>query len=422
MTDPTSPSSGINIRALHAQPPSWMTLSQRILRKWASDLDPYELTLVLRIADMTIGWQETQKVIPTDRLLNGDRMYGPLNMSRSKMFLVLNSLEKKGAIKRANRGYTSDGRTAVKLYSVNLGWQSPSERTKNTQGEQSTSWTSRSTVKTNLVRQVDPIETNENKNIEKETVVSASPRPVPAAIDLVRAQIASASAASHAARSAKAQTLPDRIAGIEAAWRAALEEAFPQCGFGAWSVREKAQVKAKLKTWIVKDGPMVEFIDWSVRNWSAIISKQFRWMTRSPAPKVPEIGFLLSFMAQFLECRAEGKLDEWLASPERSEFEKLTTRGLSEQEAAAEIGKRRAVEGMREENERVRIEARARVRTAQIIEKRTEVMANLPPHPDSEVARRARGEIASGPLISAKEVELDLDNQPNFDPNWEPPD
>lgn len=396
---------------------------QRIIREWAKHLNSYELNVALHIADRTIGWGKTRCAISANRIIAGDKVYGGLQISRATLFRTLASLEQKGMIARHPH---PEGKE-IKVYSVNLGWSAAMlnvpKRLKNPSNP-SPIETTPSLWETTPVSIGATGEGNQGEgNLEKEDYsVSASPRPVPASVEMVRAAVSAASAATRSVRAAKAQTLPDKVAGVEAAFRAALEEAHPEAIHAAWSVREKAQVKAKIKTWIAKDGSMPEFVDWAVRNWAGIVAKQFKWMTRSPAPKVPEIGFLLSFMSQFIECRSEGKLDAWLASPERTEFEKLTGRGLSAEEAAAEIGKNRAVEVMRDENERVRIEARARHRRADIIERRTELTANLPAHPDSPAARRARGEEPAVPKIMSDEApKIDWDNLPTLDPNWEPP-
>ncbi|HEX8556176.1 MAG TPA: hypothetical protein VF695_15825, partial [Sphingomonas sp.] len=365
--------------------PSALQVYQRIIREWAGHLTMYELVLALTIADRTIGWRKTRATFSTVKMREGDNMYSGLPMGRSAMFEALASLEEKGIIRR----YPIAARY-IRSYSINIGWSPAMLNATKRLPNQSATRTVGSATRTTTVRHTDTGEGSHGEGIQEKVVsaVSASPRPAPTAIEDVRPNVATAAAATRARRAEKAQTLPDRVAGVEAAWRAALEEAHPEASFAAWSVREKAQVKAKIKTWIVKDGPMPEFVDWAVRNWAAVIAKQFRWMTKSPAPKVPEIGFLLSFLGQFLECRSEGKLDAWLAAPERTEFEKLTARGASPEEAAAEIGKSRAVMVMREEIVRADIQARARVRRAEIIEKRTELTANLPVHPDSEVARK----------------------------------
>jgi hypothetical protein len=279
---------------------------------------------------------------------------------------------------------------------------------------------------TDIAHPVHPVESNPEKGIpEKDNPFgSLEARPVPNPAARVRGAITSAVAAHRTAVTAKVAKTSSAATsiGVEAAWKAAMLDAFPHSIHKPWSIREKAQVKQQVKVWLhATQIAFPAFVDWAVRNWSGIIAKQFKWMTKSPPPAVPSLPFLLSFLGQFTECWSEGKLDEWLKSSERTEMEKLLASGMSTDEATAEIGRRRAIEGMREENQKVRAEAASKLRRAERVERRTGNV--MPIHPQSLAAKRARGEVPAAPrIMSGDEPQIDWASQPTFDPNWEPPE
>ena len=177
-------------------------------------------------------------------------------------------------------------------------------------------------------------------------------------------------------------------------------------------------VKGKAANWLhSREVSFPAFLDWSVRNWTAIIAKGFKWMKDSLPPAIPDIGFVLHFLSHFAEVWGEGKLEEWMTSPERTEVERLLAAGRSPEEAAAEIGRRRAIEGMKDEIAASKVEVTRRLRRAQIAEetvRRIEAIAAAP--------RRPRPE----PLIDlrkpTKNEVMDWSNIVPLDPNWEPPE
>lgn len=91
---------------------------QLVIRKICPFLDPYETTVLMQILDRITGWKKLEAYVNTDKLLNGDAMWGGIAraMHRSRMSKALATLEERGVIRRRsprNRGQ-------VKIYRVNL--------------------------------------------------------------------------------------------------------------------------------------------------------------------------------------------------------------------------------------------------------------------------------------------------------------
>jgi len=418
------------VDAAKTKPPARQTTTaaqvyQRAIREWRPHLDTYEFSVLLEIIDRTAGWNKAEVNVSTARLLDGDKMYAGLGsqMHRSKMFKALAGLEAKGFVTRSrdrkghlviqfNKKWSPDMLNLPKR----LQGRSPTETLPVSNGDFP-------------VSNGDPVYSiPEMVSGDSNPLGSAEPRPVPNPMANVRAALETAVSAHRAAattRAAKTAKVETSV-GIEAAWKAAMLEAFPGSMHVPFSIREKAQIKAKVKAWLhAGEIGFPEFVDWAVRNWSAVLAKQFSWMTRSEPPKTPSLPFLLHFIGQFAECWSEGKLDEWLAAPERTEMEKLLASGLSHEEAAAEIGKRRATEGMREENQKAIAEARSIRRQAKIVEQRTRNVEVAPVHPRSRAAEEQRAAINPPPrrrALSDEELKAhDFTAAPTLDPNWEPP-
>ena len=386
---------------------------QRAIRVWSGHLDPFELALVLQIIDRTLGWKKTRIAISTTRFLQGDKAYSGLKMGRTKMFEALSSLETKGIIARHPH---PEGKE-IKVYSVNIGWSPDMLNIPKRLQNQSASRTTQSAQRTTPVRVPDTRERILGEgDIEKEDYTVEPAAPLQSDPQEV---IRKAVTFHRAALTAKKVKNGDVVSGAEAAWRLAFAETFPVDPAAAWTLRDKGMVKGKAKNWLhAAEMPFVDFLDWSVRNWAAVVTKQLGWMKKSPPPKLPSIGFFISFMDQFADCWGEGKLDDWLKSSERTEMEKLELQGLSREEAAAKIGRDRAVQTMRQENEEIRVEARGRVRRAQMIEKRAMASADMPAHPRSRAATKA---VKAEEIIKPQSSDVDWSNIQPLDPNWEPP-
>lgn len=406
---------------------------QTVLRGWTSCLRPVELVVLLVVIDRTIGWGKREAYFTEEQLRKGDAIYcGMSGMSRATMFRVLQRLRELGIVRRRR-----DPKNPRKVYySVNMDWQPemlnvPECLQHRRRPDDSL------TSETHIVSPVRPSKSRpcdtlysspETGNLHTVIIGSPPARPVPNPPARVRRTSTRAVAAHDTASGIAAPTSAATTSiEVEAKWKAAMLDAFPHSILKPWSIRQKAQVKAQASGWLnATEIGFPEFVDWAVRNWSGIIAKQFKWMTKSPPPAIPSISFFLSFLSHFADCWGEGKLDEWLRAPERTEMEQLLAAGRSPEEAAAEIGRRRAIEGMKEENEKVRVEARSRLRRAERAEKRTQAVAEmggtLPVHPQSRAAKIARGELPATPRrMSGEEPQIDWNNQPTFDPNWEPP-
>lgn len=395
--------------------PSCLQVYQRIIREWGGCLNSFELILAMMIADRTIGWGKTRATFSTRRMLEGDALYTGLNMSRATLFRALASLERKGIIARHDH---PEGKE-IKVYSINLDWSSRKLDIPERPRDPSQSETTPSHRETIPVSDSDTRERNRGeRNREKENyTVPRSLHGVAGSTETVRGKLGAATAAHRAAAERKASG-KDTVAALETRWRLALIDAYPAIGHTPWTTKNKGLIGQKMVAWAnAKQITFGDFVDWSVRNWSGVILKQLRWMTKSKPPKVPTVGFFVSFIDHFAECWASGKLDAWLASPERTEMARLLKRGMTPEQAAAEIGEARAVVSMKEENAKAEIEVRARYRQVQLAEQRVARMEVGTVDPRSLSAQGVVVPIE--PMAKLAVVDM---TPLNLDPNWEPPE
>lgn len=410
-----------------------LQIYQRAIREWQAALDPYEWTLAMHIIDRTLGWQKTRITVSTRRFLDGDTVYTGIKMGRTKMFKSLRSLEDKGLIVRNDDPHGRE----IKVYEVNLGWKPDMLPTpkhlKHPSATRTTPSVSRTTQSATRTREK---EDGEKEESEKKDYTGA---PEPSAPDTgdnqnrnPKESIRAAGQTFRAARNRHANqpngtSVQATVRHAEVLWRHAVAEHHPTSMAQRWTQREVGMMKAKAKGWIhVRQIGFVDFVEWCAINWAQIMGKEFAWMTKKAPPPIPDLGFLISFMSQFADCWADDSFKDWLNSKERTEHEKLMARGMTAEEAAAEIGKRRAIEKMRDENrkerERVAVERRALDRQ----EKRVARMEHLPAHPQSKEATEARRRKLLGDDFKAldptkKTEDIDWANLPTLDPNWEAP-
>jgi|GEM_PF-2265946 len=396
---------------------------QIVLRRYAHYLTAVEFAVLMQIVDRTAGWGKLEASFTLIALREGDDYYSGIAeaVSRPSMFRALASLEAKGIIKRRLDARNRDKRH----YSVNFDWRPNMavpipKRLQNkansgshceTAGYHGETTPSHSeTLYTGNHRQV--ISTgNHCAPASRDAAISSVPeegrREVnPAA--RVRARVAEAAAASTAARATKMTkaSLTASAAAAEAVWREAIREAFPGVPVPAWGARERGQAINALKLWHRSGVTFNDLLDWTARNWPAIMRKQFKWMTKSPPPDVPTISFVHAFLDQFKECHASGKLEEWLDKADRTEIEKIMARGVTYDEAMHELAKRKVAAGMRDEIEKREAKIKLDGKVARIRLDKAERLERLggatpPPHPRSplgikliEEARRRAYEAA----------------------------
>jgi len=406
---------------------------QRAIREWAGALTPYELALAMHLLDRTVGWGKTRVTISTRRFLNGDTVYSGLDMSRPTMFRALRSLEDKGLIVRHN---DPRGRE-IKVYAVNLGWKPDTLPTPNLHKNQSHRETTPSLTETTQshreTREKEEGRTEEGrKKNNTEAPEPSAPDPGPNSSRTPDEIIRAAGETFRAARTRRAQpqgnSLKAKVAHAEALWRDAIAENHPTALAQKWSMREVGMVKAKAKDWpSIRQISFADFVEWCAANWAQIMHKQFKWMTKSPPPDVPSVGFLISFLDQFADCWGDDSFKQWLNSTERTEMDKLLSKGRTSDEAAAEIGERRAVEKMRDENRKAKQDIAIKRGALKLQENRVRRMEHMPAHPQSKEAVAARRRKVLGDDFKALDPEkpteqVDWDNVPLLDPNWEPPD
>ena len=149
-------------------------------------------------------------------------------------------------------------------------------------------------------------------------------------------------------------------------------------------------------------------------------------MTKAPPPEVPAFRFYAAMIGQFAECWGEGKLSEWASAKERTEVERMMSRGMTFEQAMAEHAKNNVARGLREEMRTREIKVRARERGAaaklEQAKRLAEFSGAAPVHPQSEAAKAVRARIAPKPQVEATlpvEEFVPL-SAPMVDPNRNP--
>jgi hypothetical protein len=397
---------------------SKLMIYQKLNREWAEHLDPYEFRVLSAIVDRTVGWGRTEAQFSAGRLLRGDKVNGPLNLSRPKLYRVLSSLEGRGMIRRRADAFNPD----KTHYSVRLDWSPkmalnlPKRLKKDATGCKSERVSLTETRVSLTETRVSLTETQYTGNPytgnQRTGNAASSDREPPNPVSTIRATI-ERTVASHA--EAKATRLKVRSqratsGGVEAAWRDALRETFPDVVEPVWTGREKGQAKRLASGWAnFRQISFIDFTDWAVRNWTQIMRKQFKWMTKNPPPAVPAFNFYVAMIDQFAECWGEGKLEEWASAEERTEIERMMARGMTFEQATAEFAKRHAIAELRDEMRVREIKVRARSRAADIKLKQAERLAEFggkaPVHPRSIAAQeiRARNRVKLQPVANDPE-------------------
>lgn len=97
--------------------------------------------------------------------------------------------------------------------------------------------------------------------------------------------IASTSAAAHRTRLTAIAAAPQAgLDAVDASWRAALIETFPGTAYRTWGKREQHQIKTVLTNWR-GDCTFPQFVDWAVRNGTAITLLPVSWQKPNASPR-----------------------------------------------------------------------------------------------------------------------------------------
>jgi hypothetical protein len=377
---------------------------QRGLREWSGYLTGNEIAITELLIDRTIGWGRREAYFTIRALIAGDSVYSGLLISRRTCFRVLSSLETKGLIRRRKDPNVPDR----VHFTVNLDWKPDMVAVpKRLQGrcqddtarcQPDTTRCQDGTLYTGINLQVSPTGNQ-----------PGAAAPVSSGVAEKVREIAKSSAGTNRARlAAKAASPQNAVEAVDAAWRMALIETFPGTAYRTWGVREKAQIKTVLKNWR-GDCTFPEFVEWAVRNWTAIIKKHFKWMTKEPPPAAPALGFLIAFVGKFADARAEGVLNNWQSATERTAVERLMAQGQTWEQATEQLAVEKAAGGLRKEMEKREVFVRSRdhAATRKLAEaKRIAALeGRVPIHPKSVLARQMKdGAARPGP---AKMVEVD---------------
>lgn len=363
---------------------------QKVWREWGPNLDVFEQMIVLQLIDRTIGWGRREAYFTARALLAGDQVYSGIKMGRTKFYAALQRLENIGLISRRKDPHVPDR----VHFTVNTEWKARHPHmedgaieTANPVRQPDYPVRHRDTP----VRQPDTIASN-HKPVSQASSLAGATAPLPlAASKKIRATANTSISAPPASLAANAQRPQGAVEAVDAAWRLALIDTFPGTAYRTWGVREKAQIKQVLCTWR-GDCTLPQFVTWSVTNWTAIMRKQFKWMTKSPPPTVPALSFFINFIGQFSDCRAEHKLEDWLSADDRTEIEKMMGRGQTWEQATTTLGKTKAAVALREEMTKREIHVRARdysaTRKLAEAQRLAEMKGGIPIHPKSPLAQK----------------------------------
>lgn len=360
---------------------------QKPTREWRDHLTVNEQVVLMQIIDRTIGWGRREAYFTAMSIINGDEVYSGLQMSRATLFRALASLESRGFIRR-RRDRVVPNRMH---YTVNMNWKPDvADIPKRLQG-----WSHSETTPSHgetTPSHSETLYTGINLQVSNTGSQAGSTAPLPSTSAEKVREAASGAAATHRARLAgKAQGPQAAVDAVDAAWRLALIDTFPGTAYRTWGVREKAQVKVVLRNWR-GDCTLPEFVTWAVTNWTAIVRKQFKWMTKTPPPTAPALSFFIAFIDKFSDARAEGVLEDWLSAEDRTQIERMMGRGQTYEQATAELGRQKATVALREEMSKREIAVRARdygaTRKLAEAKKIAELKGGIPMHPNSPNARR----------------------------------
>jgi len=415
---------GADLKSLQTK----LEIYQRLNREWAGHFTPVELAVLSQIMDRTIGWGKIEAHFTISALGNGDSIYGGLKMHRATVFRSLATLEERGMIHRR-----ADPAKPDKIYfRINLDWVScDAVHCSDTPSRSATPPVADHDCARRKVRPYIQVSDTDNQDTDNHCAAPADREPLnPAKIIPERSEKAVSSRTKAKLTRQEPPTGSSLAAEVEAAWRDALRETFPDAVEPVWTGREKAQAKRLAKGWAHhRQIAFIDFTDWAIRHWTAIMRKQFKWMTKAPPPAVPAFSFYVAMIDQFAECWGEGKLEKWASAKERTEIERRMSRGMTFEQATADYAKQHAMGKLRDEMRDREIKVRARSRAADAKLKQAEQLAEFggkpPVHPRSIAAQemRAKARQSDAPAVPAPngpDETMPPLSAPMVDPNENP--
>lgn len=334
-------------------------LRQIVDRQFALSLDMYELNVVRFIFEVTIAWGKVVDRIKVEHSCNGLGPVPGTGFSDKKVRLVLKTLQFRGVITRRRTPYGY-------LYAINFEWKSrsitvlkvPKKQqngsaaglaTPKKSGEIGTAYRSRSVRETDLYTRED---TSTEDTSTRSPIGSEGGAPV-------RAIAASTAARLKAVADAKlAKDKGKRKADLSAVWLKAYRETFPDATVPFWTAKELGQARLFLRGMPADPMPEGERLSWFVVNWALVINARFAWMTESPPPEFPTIGFMLAFKDRFYEAfneKARLRKDLTVSTADRR-VRVLIRQGLSEEEARTQV---EAQQGLGKERAKLEEERKA---------------------------------------------------------------
>ena len=355
---------------------TYAKMMQRITRVWCAHLSAHEITVLMQIADRTLGWGVSRARFCTRSLRCGDKVYSGVEdaVSRRSLFNCLKSLEDKGMILR----HSDDGLMGMKMYSINLGWvpdmlNSPKRLKLPVQEMHHPVHELHSGSAPPAPLEDSPIKIILEDNLLGQTASQPPSEKIEEVIRTTKENYRAPVADKVTDCKPCAERTKASIGEIETVWRAAMRETFPSASVPAWSMKQKHIVLTTSKAWQrAESKTFIDLLDWSVRNYTQIVSKYFSWMRDNPPPAVPDIGFVVAMRDHFMKAFDSKALDKWMSRAERSEFERMLGRGMTREQALKEMGRKEVTSRFREEIDRREAAARVRDRVATVKLERAE--------------------------------------------------
>jgi hypothetical protein len=405
-----------------------LSVTQLLSRKWRRFLSDSQFKVLSYIVDRTVGWGRGWFSASYDNILIGTSSYAGVGVSRATLYRCLSSLEELGAVRRFKIGSrvriyinltwcpmdkptddTSDDtspsipvpkrlRSGLRSGLTVRPEQSHSETLNTVSLNTSNEDSLRPDGPALGVRLGGHVSGSESlkpvtEGIEVPNEQTVSPedyharlrarlqKPSGVPLPPVRVRVRSgvqppshcAGGGAREAREEQAAALKTKIeegkalnaTTLERVWRQALVDHAVRTVHVNWSVKQKAQVKLALSKWAYsRHGTMADLVRFAVREWNVIVARRFKWMTQRPAPLVPTLDFFLWRLGDFVEEWASGEVRAFANADAQASYEQLRARGLSDEEAIAELSKREAVVSLRQEMDQRDRSARAKLEDA----------------------------------------------------------
>lgn len=270
-------------------------LARVITREWMKELSPAEYMVLMFIFDRTIGWSKNVECIPTSHFLSGVHRgaqcyHCGLSISRNTLKRVLANLTERGIISAASAVGKPNS------YGINFDWR---ERTLPKNGHPP-------------YPNMDPhrrerINSQSRKGASRPDTDKDDPETARGAVNL--ALIRNRDARRRKLNKALSTTGKGAtVHQLFVIWQSSCRIHFPGTTVLPWRAEDKGIVtviRKKCMTGGMTQKGFIEFLQWCVENWGAVLATKFKWM-KTPPPAFPSLRFLVRWLDDFVTVREHG--------------------------------------------------------------------------------------------------------------------